>query len=453
MNGSFKKYQFFPFFVLMLIQLIATKPVFSQTDETPEQKAKRMEWFKDAKLGIFIHWGIYAVNGIDESWSFYNNYLSYDEYMKQLNGFTAAKYNPTQWADLIQESGAKYSVLTSKHHDGVALWDTKLSDLSVVKKTPAGRDLVGPWCDALRKHGIKVGLYFSLLDWSNPNYPGFTHSQVKYTNDSVKWNKFVDFDFGQLKELSSKYNPDLYWFDGDWEQSAEKWKAKELRKTLFGYNPNLILNSRLQGYGDYGTPEQGLPISRPKDKFWELCMTVNESWGYQGTDHDFKSANQIIRIFIDCLNLGGNLLLDIGPKADGTIPDEEVSVLKELGRWTKKHHESIYGTEAGIPLGHYYGATTLSKEKDLLYLFVDGKQNGPLLIKGLKNQVNRIWVVGNGTKLSWKVMGKAYWSEVPGLLYIDVPDKVLDDQVTVIAVLLKGPVDLYGDTGQVITTI
>jgi alpha-L-fucosidase len=438
--------------ILIFVIFISMKPAFSQTDETPELKAKRMQWFKDAKLGIFIHWGIYSVNGIDESWSFHNNYLSYDDYMKQLKGFTAAKYDPNQWADLIKESGAKYAVLTTKHHDGVALWDTKLSDLNVAKKTPAGRDLVGPWCEAIRKRGLKVGLYYSLLDWSDPNYPNFTRDQVKYTEDSVKWNKFVAFNFGQLTELSTRYKPDLYWFDGDWEQSAEKWKAKELRKTLFGFNPNVILNSRLQGYGDYGTPEQGLPITRPKDKYWELCMTINESWGYQGTDHEFKSANQIIRLFVDCITLGGNLLLDIGPRADGTIPDEEVGVLKELGRWTKKHHEAIYGTEAGIPLGHYYGATTLSKDKDIIYLFLDGKPNGPLLIKGLKNQVNRIWVVGNGTRLSWKVFGKAYWSEVPGLLYIDVPEKALDDQVTVIAVLLKGAVDLYGETGQVITS-
>jgi alpha-L-fucosidase len=440
------------FFTVVLMLLAQYKPVTAQTDESADQKAKRMQWFKDAKLGIFIHWGIYSVNGIDESWSFYNNYLSYDDYMKQLSGFTAANYNPNQWADLIKESGAKYSVLTTKHHDGVALWDTRLSDLNVVKKTPAGRDLVGPWCDALRKRGIKVGLYYSLLDWSDQNYPNFTRNQIKYSNDSLRWNKFVKFDFGQLEELSTRYKPDLYWFDGDWEQSAEKWKAKELRKALFGWNPNVILNSRLQGYGDYGTPEQGMPITSPADKWWELCMTINDSWGYQHTDHNFKSANQIIRIFIDCISLGGNLLLDIGPRPDGTIPDEEVKVLKELGRWTNKHHEAIYGTEAGIPLGHFYGATTLSKEKDILYLFVEGKPNGPLLIKGLKNQVNRIWVVGNGTKLNWKVVGKAYWSDVPGLLYIDLPEKVQDDQVTVIAVLLKGQVDLYGEKGQVITS-
>ena len=208
MHKSMNGYQSVKAIILFLMIVVIVHPVYSQSEETPDQKAKRMEWFKDAKLGIFIHWGIYSVKGIDESWSFYNNYISYTDYMKQLKGFTASNYNPDQWADLIQESGARYSVLTTKHHDGVALWNTGLSDLNVVKQTPAGKDLVGPWCDALRKRGLKVGLYFSLLDWSDPNYPNFTKTQVKYTNDSIKWNKFVKFDFGQLRELSSKYTPD-----------------------------------------------------------------------------------------------------------------------------------------------------------------------------------------------------------------------------------------------------
>jgi len=148
--------------------------------------------------------------------------------------------------------------------------------------------------------------------------------------------------------------------------------------------------------------------------------------------------------------MGGNLLLDIAPKPDGTIPTEQVHILKGLGRWTQKHKEAIYGTRAGIPHGHFNGYTALSKDKTTLYLYVDNKPNGPLLIKGLKNKINRVWVVGNGTKLSHKVVGKQYWSNVPGLLYIDLPEKVQDKDVTVIAILLKGKVDLYREKGQVI---
>lgn len=433
-----------------ILFILAVAFISSTVSAQQADKEKRMQWFEDAKLGIFIHWGIYSVNGIDESWSFFNDYISYDDYMKQLDGFTATHYNPDAWAELIAQSGAKYSVLTTKHHDGVALWDTHCGDLSVVKKTPAGEDLVAPFVKALRKNDLKVGLYYSLLDWSHPDYPNKTREEKRYTQDSVRWNRFVDFNFCQLEELSKKFKPDLFWFDGDWEQPAEKWKAKELSEDLRKWNKNVILNSRIRGYGDYETPEQGLPVTRPDSRYWELCMTMNDSWGYQHNDHNYKTPNQVIRILVDCINKGGNLLLDIGPKADGTIPSEQVNILKELGRWTGKHAEAIYGSGAGIPYEHYYGPTALNKEGNILYLFVPHKPNGPLMLKGIKNKINRIWVVGNGTKLNWDVKMKQYWSSVPGIVYIDVPEKVLDPQVTVIAVLLDGKADLYREHGQVI---
>jgi len=414
----------------------------ANSQQTEQPKEERLAWFKDAKLGIFIHWGIYAVNGIDESWSFYNNYISYPDYMKQLNGFTAHNYNPKKWAKLIEESGAKYTIITTKHHDGVALWNTKYGTLNTVQHTPAKKDVITPFVRAIREKKLKVGLYYSLLDWSHSDYPNFTRTKKRYVKDDNKWASFTKFNFGQLTELTS-FNPDMYWFDGDWEQSAKKWKAKEIRNLLLSKNPNTIINSRLQGYGDYATPEQGIPVTKPSNPFWELCMTMNNSWGYQPNDTNYKSINQIIRILVDCISMGGNLLLDIAPKPDGTIPQEQISILKGLGRWTKKHKEAIYGTRAGIPKEHFNGYTALSKDKTTLYLYVDNKPNGPLLIKGLKNKVNRIWVVGNGTKLSHKVVGKQYWSSVPGLLYIDLPEKVQDKDVTVIAMLLKGKVDLF----------
>ncbi|MFI1772042.1 alpha-L-fucosidase [Thalassobellus citreus] len=421
--------------------------VVGQENELP--KEERLAWFKDAKLGIFIHWGIYAVNGIDESWSFYNNYISYDDYMKQLNGFTAKNYNPKYWAKLIKESGAKYTVITTKHHDGVALWNTKQSDLNVVDKTPAKKDVITPFVKATQNENLKVGLYYSLLDWSYPDYPNFLRDKKRYTKDEKRWNNFTKFNFGQIEELT-KFNPDLYWFDGDWEQSAEKWKAKEIRQLLLEKTPTTIINSRLQGYGDYETPEQGVPITKPSNTYWELCITMNNSWGYQPNDTNYKSVNQLIRILVDCISMGGNLLLDIGPKPDGTIPQEQIDILKGIGRWTSKHKTAIYGTRTGIPSGHFNGYTALSKDKTILYLYVDNKPNGPLLIKGLKNKMNRAWVVGNGTKLKTTVVGKQYWSAVPGLLYIDVPEAVQDKDVTVIAIQLDGEVDLYKEKGQVI---
>ena len=435
-----------------LALLIAASPLRAQDTpqtETAEQKDKRMEWFSQAKLGIFIHWGIYSVRGVSESWSFFNNYLPYDEYMEQEKGFTASKYDPKNWVDLIKESGAKYTVITTKHHDGVALWDTKVGDISVVKSTPAKRDLIAPFVKEVRKQGLKLGFYYSLLDWSHPDYPNKTRTEVRYKNDPERWARFNKFNFGQLAELNKTWKPDLYWFDGDWEQSSEAWNSKGIVDLLRSDNKNVIINSRIQGYGDYATPEQGVPVVRPEDKYWELCMTMNDSWGYQHTDSNYKSPYILLRTFVDCLSMGANLLFDIGPKEDGSIPEEQIAVLKEFGRWTKKHKEAIYETRARIPTEHFQGYTTLNKAGDILYLYLPYKPNGPVEVKGLMNKVNRIWVVGNGAMLNYKVYNKNYWNSVPGNLYIDVPQQVQDEQITVLAVLLDGPITLYRGVGQV----
>lgn len=410
------------------------------------EQTERMRWFSEAKLGIFIHWGIYAVNGIDESWSFFNGYIGHEDYMKQLDGFTAAKYDPEGWADLIARSGARYAVLTSKHHDGVALWPTSASDLNVVRKTPAGRDLVGPFMKALEKRGIKKGLYFSILDWSHPDYDRKTSKEWRYKGDSVRFRRFTDFNFKQLSELSNLYKPDLLWFDGDWEHSPQEWRSAELKERLIKDNPNLIINSRIGGdLGDYATPEQGVPLSRPDHPYWELCLTTNNNWGFQHTDTAWKSPSELLRIFVECLKMGGNLLLNIGPKEDGTLPDEAIKILENFGRWTSKHESAIYSTRAGIPDGHVYAPTSLSQDGTILYIYLDSKPKESLAIRGLKNKINRIWVVGNGSKLDYRIVGKQYWSEVPGLVYVDIPDHVYDQDITVLAVLLDGPVALHQD--------
>lgn len=422
--------------------------------ETEAQKAERMEWFAKAKFGVFIHWGIYSVKGVSESWSFYNSYLPYDEYMAQCKGFTAKNYDPKAWVELIKESGARYTVVTTKHHDGVALWNTRVGDLSVEKSTPAGRDVLTPFVDEVRKTDLRLGLYYSLLDWSRADYPNDTRKTTRYNikDDPQRWESFCKFNFGQMEELSRQYKPDLWWFDGDWEQDAATWRSADIVKLLRKYSPQCIINSRIAGYGDYATPEQGVPVVRPESKYWELCMTMNDSWGYQHTDTNYKTPHMLLRTYVDCLSNGGNLLLDIGPREDGTIPQEQMEILKEFGRWNKKHAEAVYDTRAGIPAEHFQGYTTLSTAGDILYLYLPYKPNGPIEIKGLMNKVNRVWVVGNGAMLNYKVFNKNYWNDIPGNLYIDVPDQVLDPQITVIAVLLDGPCKLYRGEGKVQTS-
>jgi len=268
---------------LAAILTLCTTQIPAQQKINPDSIHTKMQWFADAKLGIFIHWGIYSVKGIGESWSFHNKEISHADYMLQLKGFTASKYNPDQWAALIKESGAGYAVITTKHHDGVALWATKQNSNNVVDNTPAKRDLLTPFYKALDKYGIKRGAYFSLIDWSYPDYPGFLKDSARYkvSEDTARWKKYLQFYQGQINEVKNNFNPDLWWFDGDWEHSAEEWEAEKMRKMIVKDNAATIINGRLQGYGDYETPEQNFPVTRPQYNWWELCMTINSSWGYQ----------------------------------------------------------------------------------------------------------------------------------------------------------------------------
>lgn len=410
---------------------------------------ERMQWFEDARLGIFIHWGIYSVEGTSESWAFHNRHISHEDYMKQIEGFRAENYDPKAWVDLIKRSGARYAVITSKHHDGVALWDTKMNDLSIPQQSPAGRDVLTPFVDELRNAGLKAGVYYSLIDWTYPDYPGFLRDSSKYDREEEpeRWERFLKFYQGQMDELLHLVNPDLWWFDGDWEHPAEVWQAEELRNTILAHNPNAIINGRLAGFGDYETPEQNFPVSRPEHDYWELCMTTNNSWGWQPRDTAFKSPYEVISIFADAISFGGNMLLAIGPRADGSIPDEQVHILNELGDWTKKHEEAIFGARAGMSSGHFYGPTTISADSTALYLFLAGNPTGQVVIKGLFNDINEITVLGQNQPLDWKIVGKISWSPVPGLIYIDVSDISPDKYMNVLKVTLDGPLKLYRGKG------
>jgi alpha-L-fucosidase len=419
------------------------------------QKEDSIQWFKDAKLGIFIHWGIYSEGKGSESWAFHDGVMSRDEYYAQAKTFTASAYYPEKWGELFKEAGARYAVLTSKHHDGFALWDTKQSQLNAQDASPAARDLVGPFCEAMRQAGLKVGLYFSHLDWARPDYPSvlptgaaakpgadysYRWSYPQGPESPQAWDRFLAFHRAQLHELNTRYHPDLLWFDGDWERAPEQWHFKELRESLKAENPLVILNGRMGGYGDYETPEQYLPLVKPAGP-WEFCVTINDSWGYQQHDHNYKSVRQIVRLLAECANFGGNMLLDIGPHSDGTLQPEQVAVLKGLGRWTQKHAEALYGTEAGLPAGYFLGTSTLSHSRDTLYLFFFDQPMGPLALKGIKNKIKQISVL-NGPSVKYEINGGATWLNMPGVIWFTVPLDSIDPDATVIKIELEGPLDL-----------
>lgn len=425
------------------------------------------QWFKDAKFGIFIHWGIYSEGDWGESWPIFMGQVPYDQYMAQKALFTAKNYDPDAWADLFAQAGAKYAILTTKHHDGFALWPTRLSKLNAVDSSPAGRDLIGPYCEALRRRGLKVGLYYSHLDWSHPDYASVLpkkqqpHGHEKnHTNkfgypqngeNPEAWERFLVFHRGQLQELCERYKPDLLWFDGDWERDMEQWRFDELREQLHRWSPGVILNSRMGEHGDYGTPEQAIPINKPEGP-WEFCVTINDSWGYQKRDKNFKSVRQCIRMLAECSAMGGNLLLDVGPKNDGSMQPEQAKVLESMGRWTKKHGEAIYGMQSGLPHGHFYGGSTLSNDRTSLYLFLFDRPYDSVAVKGIRNKVLRASVVGQaGSELKHRKLGGAPWAHLPGVLWIDVPEAALDPDATVIRVDLEGPLDLYTGSGDKVT--
>lgn len=425
------------------------------------------DWFKKAKLGIFIHWGIYAVKGVSESWSFHNGYIDYDEYMDQAKGFTAANYDPEKWAELFKEAGARYAVLTTKHHDGFCLWDTDLTDHNSVDGAPAKTDLIGPYAETIRNAGLKVGMYYSLTDWSREDYRSIYSAETdekdyakqnKYETpaggpeDYEAWERHLELNNEAMKELMTRYGTvDLLWFDGDWERTAEQWKMPEFRKLLHELNPNVVLNSRLRGYGDYKTPEVGMPIVAPEG-VWELCVPINNSWGYQHRDVYWKSSREVIRLFVDCLTLGGNLLLDIGPMEDGTIPEQEVKVLKDLGSWIKDNEEAIYDTKAGIGYDLFLGGSTVSEDNKTIYLFVHDRPVESVVLKGLISEVENISLLHNGKKLSAKLTGGSPYMGVPGTWWINLTEEDCHEiGSTVIKIELKEPLELYRGEGKVIS--
>ena len=423
------------------------------------------DWFRKARLGIFIHYGIYAVGDVSESWSFHNGNISYEDYMKQCEGFTASKYDPKKWAALFKKAGADYVVMTSKHHDGVALFDTKYSDLNVLKKTPAGRDLVKEYVEAVREAGMKVGIYYSLIDWSDPRYRSVYPEGAKREDclndiygspaggeeDPAKWEEFLKFNNNQLGELMTNYGTvDLLWFDGDWERSANQWHMKEFREYLHSLNPDVILNSRMQGYGDYETPEQGIPLYGP-DGERESCHTINDSWGYRPSDNDYKTSGQIIRMFCDCITLGGRMLLDVGPKEDGTLDERQEKVLEDLGTWISDHDEAVHGTGKGLNYAQFLGGSTLSADKKTIYLFVYDTPREALCVKGVKTPVKKVTVLHTGEELRFSYTGALPWSGIPGTLWIWAEGMKEHPFATVLKVELEGEITYNLGHGEVVT--
>ena len=325
-------------------------------------------WFRDARYGLLIHFGSYALTGWEAAWPLQWGAISSQAYEALADRFNPQTYDPAAWAELAVESGIKYVILTAKHHDGFALWDTQLSDYSAPKRA-AQRDLVRPYVEAFRAAGLRVGLYLPLPDRHHSDYPiGIINplprrmrpvsalppnAPTSIEAEPERWERYIAFMHGQVRELCTMFGDiDLFWFDGHWEHTAEEWRGRELAAMIRRLQPEAVINDRLgePGIGDYGTPEQFIPIE-PIQGDWETCMTVNETWSYSPTDMAFKSCAELIATLVEVVARGGNLLLGIGATAEGEIPPEFSSRLRVVGEWLKRNGESIYSAGRGLPSG------------------------------------------------------------------------------------------------------
>jgi alpha-L-fucosidase len=451
-------------FLVVVVALISTS-LYAQTSNDG-----RMAWWREARFGMFIHWGVYAVpagthngqkiNRIGE-WIMNRGKIPVADYKNYASQFNPVKYDPDSWVRMAKDAGMKYIVITAKHHDGFALFDSKASTWDVVDATPYHRDLIAPLADACRKHGMKLGLYYSQAqDWVNP---GGAAARKKASEgwanpDSARIDAYTQEHEGhwdpaqttksmsqyidevalvQVKEILTNYGDiAVLWWDtptGMTSEYAEKLNA------LLALQPNIITNDRLKrpDYpGDFKTPEQRIPnLAELDGKDWETCMTMNGTWGYKSYDDKWKSTEIIIRNLIDIASKGGNYLLNVGPKADGEFPPESIKRLKQIGEWMRINGEAIYGTKASPLPALSWGRCTVKEDNGntALYLFVfDWPSDGKLLIPGLKNEILNARLLAGRKTLKTEI-------SVDGVT-VFLPPRAVDPKATVVKVEIKATI-------------
>lgn len=424
---------------------------------------KRMEWFKNDRFGMFIHWGLYAIPARGE-WLRSTEEIPEPDYLPFFDEFNPVDYDPKKWARAAKEAGMKYAVLTAKHHDGFCLFDSKLTDFKSTN-TKCRRDLVREYLEAFRAEDIKVGLYYSLLDWHHPDYPAYHDKQHPLRNDESVKDKKINFEnyltymHGQVEELCRDYGKiDVIWFDFSYDNlTGEAWRATDLIRMVRKYQPHIIIDNRLEvsgsGFGsiatenpleysgDFVSPEQIIPPAGFKDESgrdipWEACITMNKNWGYHCKDKDFKPAEMIIKKLVECVSKNGNMLLNVGPDAKGNIPKESMEILHKIGEWMKENSESIYSCGgANMPKPENGRITKNGKQ---LYYHIMENSIGSVLLEGVKREeIDNIRLLYDGTEL--KIAGGWIVENYPDAVFVDVSDTVhLPDPIdTVIKVNLK----------------
>ena len=386
----------------------------------------RGEWFSQARFGMFIHWGVYSVPARGE-WVRYVERIPSSEYERLAQKFNPERYNPEEWVDLALEAGMRYMVLTTRHHDGYSLFDSEVSDFTAAK-TAAQRDLVAEYVEACKKKGMKIGFYYSLLDW---RYPAYFEGPKK---DPEGWAKFREYVHAQVRELCSNYGKiDVLWYDGWWPWTAEDWRSAELNEMVRKLQPGILINNRSGLREDFGTPEQKIEPTADVNYMWETCMTMNDNWGYSAADRNWKSIKQLVMNLVYCAKDGGNYLLNVGPKSDGTIPLPSVRRLKRIGTWMRINGESVYGTKRCPQYSSMIGVTTAKGAIGYHHVFRwPGRE---ITISGVRNKVLSAQLLATGKNVKVK-------QEEDRVFFMNLPRKAPDRIDSVIKMELDGKPDV-----------
>lgn len=414
-----------------------------------------MRWFQAARFGMFIHWGIYAIPARGE-WVKQQESIPEAAYQPFFDTFDPVDYDPRKWARAAREAGMKYAVMTSKHHDGFCLFDSQYTDYKATN-TPAGRDLIREYVDAFRAEGLKVGFYYSLLDWHHPDYP-IAGDRIHPFRNMPGLNertgnlpRYAAYVRSQVEELLTNYGKiDIIWFDFSYdEMRGEAWQATELVKMVRRLQPGILIDNRLGGNikaaqpeiyaGDFASPEQIIPPEGVTNEAgqpipWEACITLNDHWGYAAWDKNWKSPASVVRALVECVSKGGNLLLNVGPTARGELPPENYAILAEVGRWMRANGESITGCgSAGLPKPEWGRYTA---RPGALYAHLLDRGIGPTNLRGLEGKVQYARLLADGSEIRLDRPWNA--AEYPDDLFISLPNAELPDPAdTVIKLVLK----------------
>jgi alpha-L-fucosidase len=445
--------------IFLFAALLFPVLIFAQP-ETQDQHDARMQWWRDARFGMFIHWGLYAVpagewngkTGYGE-WIRTSAEIPIDIYDRFREQFNPVKFNAEEWVKMAKDAGVKYIVITSKHHDGFCMFDTRQTDFNIMN-TPFHHDPMKDLADACHEYGLKFCFYYSIMDWHHPDYLP-RRSWEKYRPvTGAEYQKYVHYMKAELKELLTNYGEiGVLWFDGEWENTWNEKLGKEIYSWCRSLQPGIIINNRvgagrmdLEGLtkegsfgSDFGTPEQQIPATGLPGVDWETCMTMNDHWGYNKNDKNFKPAKELLRMIADIASKGGNYLLNVGPTSEGLIPPESIDRMKSIGAWMSLNGESIYETQASPFRSLDWGRCTRKETPGgvRLYLHIfDWPETHTITVPGVLNEPMKAYLLADANQTSLKV------ARVEDALMISLPAQMPDTNNTVVVLDLKGKLDL-----------